>query len=96
MAGDAGGARRGRREDGSYSPYGLATSSHDLEIAEEICNRLVRDERVEADQVDVQVVDGVVTLRGQVDSLAAKRAAGDDAWDTEGIVDVANLLAIPQ
>ncbi len=96
MAGDPGNTRRGRREDGSYSRYGTGTRRHDLEIAEEICNRLVRDERVEADQVDVQVVGGVVTLRGQVDSLAAKRAAGDDAWDTQGIVDVANLLAIPQ
>ena len=36
----------------------------------------------------------VVILGGEVDSTLAKRAAGDDAWDTPGVVDVSNQLTI--
>ena len=36
----------------------------------------------------------VVVLGGQVPSWMAKRAAGDDPWDTQGVVDVSNQLVI--
>jgi osmotically-inducible protein OsmY len=49
---------------------------------------------VDSTQVDVTVHDGVVTLTGTVPSLMEKRAAGDDAWDTSGVVDVHNDLTI--
>ena len=72
------------------------TGRHDAEIRDEIYSLLVRDSRVEANQVDVEVEGGTVTLRGQVDSLAAKRAAAGDAWEVSGVADVDNLLRIPQ
>ena len=42
----------------------------------------------------VAVQHGVVTLTGQVDSAMEKRAAGDDAWETPGVLDVQNDLVI--
>ena len=36
----------------------------------------------------------MVVLGGEVDSPIAKRVAGDDAWDTPGIVDVSNQLVV--
>ena len=33
-------------------------------------------------------------LGGGVDSPIAKRVAGDDAWDTPGVVDVSNRLVV--
>jgi len=47
-----------------------------------------------ADQVEVDVDNRVVTLKGTVDSIVEKRAAGDDAWDTPGVVDVNNNLKV--
>ena len=46
--------------------------------------------------MEVLVRNGIVTLRGEVGSLLAKRAAGDDAWDTPGMVDVNNELRVPR
>jgi osmotically-inducible protein OsmY len=40
------------------------------------------------------VSKGVVTLRGVVSSLTAKRAAEDDARNTTGVADVQNLLSV--
>jgi len=43
-------------------------------------------------QVDVK--QSVVILTGKVSSAVAKRAAGDDCWDTAGVVDVSNQLIV--
>ena len=42
----------------------------------------------------VDVKRGVVILRGVVPSRVAKRSAGDDCWDTVGVVDVSNQLEV--
>lgn len=42
----------------------------------------------------VDVKQSVVVLGGDVGSTLAKRAAGDDAWDTAGVVDVSNQLRV--
>jgi osmotically-inducible protein OsmY len=36
----------------------------------------------------------VVVLTGDVSAVLAKRAAGDDCWDTPGVVDVSNQLRV--
>jgi osmotically-inducible protein OsmY len=44
----------------------------------------------------VHVKAGVVILEGDVPTALAKRAAGDDSWDTPGVADVSNqLLVVP-
>ena len=42
----------------------------------------------------VNVQSGVVVLTGDVSTALAKRAAGDDCWDTPGVVDVSNQLKV--
>lgn len=86
----------GRYYYGLYGPYWSRTARNDAEIADDVRNRLVWDSWVDANQVNVQVNGGVVTLSGEIDSIVEKRAAGDDAWDTPGVRDVANNLAIRQ
>lgn len=81
---------------GYYGPYWMATVRSDAELAADVRNRLVWDSWVNADQVQVTVRNRVVTLSGQVDSIVEKRAAGDDAWDTPGVLDVVNNLEIRQ
>ncbi len=44
------------------------------------------------EEIEVDVKKGVVILNGQVKTSVAKRAAGDDAWDTPGVTDVSNQL----
>ncbi len=79
---------------GTYGPYYARIHRDDAEIRGEICNRLTWDSWVNADRVNVAVRDGVATLTGEVDSVVEKRAAGDDAWDAVGVVDVSNELRI--
>ncbi len=55
---------------------------------------LVSDPRFDASDILLEVEAGVVTLRGEVESAAAKRAAGELAWETAGVVDVSNQLFI--
>lgn len=49
-----------------------------------------------ADQYDivVDVKKGVVILTGTAMTTVAKRAAGDDAWDTRGVTDVSNQIQV--
>jgi osmotically-inducible protein OsmY len=79
---------------GFYGPHWAATTRNDSEIAADIRNRLTWDSWVDADQVQVGVNNRVVTLNGTVDSIVEKRAAGDDTWDTPGVVDVNNDLKV--
>lgn len=73
--------------------YGTVTRT-DEEIEADIETDLILDTWVDSDQVNVDVDAGIVTLTGTVDSLVEKRSAGDDAWDTLGVIDVNNNLTI--
>jgi CBS domain-containing protein len=48
------------------------------------------------EELRVDVKRGVVILQGAVGSRLAKRAAGDDAWDTPGVTDVSNQLEVAE
>lgn len=52
------------------------------------------DPRVRSEQVEVEVDEGRVRLRGVVDDLAARRAAERDAWNTVGVGEVDNRLRV--
>ena len=45
-------------------------------------------------RIKVEVDHRAVVLGGEVDSLIAKRVAGDDAWDTPGVLEVSNELVV--
>ena len=54
----------------------------------------LRVNRHTRDDVRADVKQAVVKLGGTVRSSLAKRAAGDDVWDSPGVVDVSNQLVV--
>lgn len=68
----------------------------DGEIKSMVVDQLRTNMRTKEDDITVDVKRNVVILTGDVSSTLAKRAAGDDAWDTPGVVDVSNQLRVAQ
>jgi osmotically-inducible protein OsmY len=66
----------------------------DTQIDFDVLEELAWDTRLDASSVDVQTTSGVVTLKGIVDSWAARRAAEQAAHRVSGVLDVANDLAV--
>ena len=66
----------------------------DEEILDAVRRRLYEDVWVDIDRIDVEVEDGVVTLRGEVDDFMEARYAWDDALETEGVRGVLNQLTV--
>ncbi len=66
----------------------------DKEIAEDIVDTLESRADVEADDVNVRVRDGEVTLSGWVPSWSARRAADEAAFYTAGVKHVVNRLNV--
>ncbi len=66
----------------------------DGDIKSMIVDRLRQNPCTKDDDITVDVKRNVVILIGEVSSPRAKRAAGDDAWDTPGVVDVSNQLTV--
>ena len=66
----------------------------DEDIQRDIEDSLYWDTWVDSSKVQVEVQSGVVTLSGTVTNIVEKRAAGDDAWDTPGVIDVKNNICI--
>lgn len=71
-------------------PADSEPSDGDLKSA--VIERLQTHMHTKKEDIEVDVENGVVTLEGEVSSRLAKRSAGDDAWDTPGVVDVRNQL----
>ena len=66
----------------------------DMEIKQDLLDRLRSGPYESRLDIDVTVEKGVVILTGRAASIVAKRAAGDDAWDTPGVTDVSNQLVV--
>jgi BON domain len=64
----------------------------DGEIKSTVVQRLKDNPHTKDEEIKVDVKQSVVILGGDVSTWLAKRAAGDDAWDTPGVVDVSNQL----
>lgn len=73
-----------------HGPRGYRRS--DERIKEDVCERLTRHGYLDASDIDVDVKDGEVTLRGSVSSRRAKRMAEDTAETVSGVWDVHNEL----
>lgn len=72
--------RRRRRDDG--------------ELRDEVRDALFYDTWVDAEAIEVEVKDGVVTLTGDLPSYEEIRYATDDAWDVDGVVGVRSELKL--
>jgi hypothetical protein len=66
----------------------------DGEIKSMVVDRLRVNPHTKDHDLQVDVKQSVVILTGEVSSAVAKRAAGDDCWDTAGVVDVSNQLIV--
>jgi hypothetical protein len=62
----------------------------DSQIKSELVDRLRENVHTKDHTLAVNVQSGVAVLTGDVSTVLAKRAAGDDCWDTPGVVDVSN------
>ncbi len=67
---------------------------NDTAVATEIEHRLSDDRDVNAQQIEIDVRDGVVTLRGSTPDVAAKTRAGTLAAAVPGVVDVQNDIGV--
>ena len=70
----------------------IGNSIDDAWIYSKVMARLSTDSGTPAFKINVDVTDKVVTLRGKVDSTAAKAQAERTAQDTDGVKSVKNLL----
>jgi osmotically-inducible protein OsmY len=66
----------------------------DREMKSVLVDRLNENIYTQDARIKVEVDHRVVVLGGEVDSPIVKRVAGDDAWDTPGVVDVSNQLVV--
>ena len=90
-----GGQRRGASMAGGYAgrgPKGYQRS--DERIREDINDRLMADDRIDASEIDVKVKNGEVTLTGTVDDRYTKRLAEDVAESVMGVNDVMNQIRV--
>jgi hypothetical protein len=82
------------RERWSASQYGVEWTADDAEIEFGVRQNLHQDSYIDVDRIEVEVDEGVVTLRGEVDNFLQARYAWDDTWETDGVRGVVNLLTV--
>lgn len=71
----------------------VSCAATDPGITTKVKAQFAADDIVKASQIDVDTKDGVVTLTGNVDSMAAKDRALQLARDTEGVSSVVDMIA---
>jgi osmotically-inducible protein OsmY len=90
------GARRAQATQAAQhrgrGPRGYQRS--DQRIYEDLCERLMEDERIDPSAVEVKVTDGEVTLTGTIRSRNAKRRATDVAEGISGVKQVYNNIRV--
>ncbi len=71
-----------------------ACAQTDAGISTSVKSRLAADDTVKAYRIDVDTKDKVVTLRGEVDTPAARDRAVEVARATSGVRDVVDVLKV--
>jgi osmotically-inducible protein OsmY len=66
----------------------------DERIREEVSDRLMADDMIDASEIEVIVKQGEVTLKGSVDNRWAKRRVEDLAEQVMGVLDVMNQIRV--
>jgi len=81
--------------DGHWRPAPASTGGRDdFLVSVDVIDRLSRHPSTVGAQIAVDVRNRVVVLEGTVSSSQTRVAAGDVAWRTPGVFDVANLLRV--
>jgi hypothetical protein len=89
--------QRGENWDQSGPFRGVGPQGYqraDERIKEEVCERLTWHGQIDASQIEVDVKEGEVTLRGQVEHKHTKRLAEDVVEKINGVKDVQNQLRV--
>ena len=71
----------------------MACASTDVGITSKVKATFAADEIVKASQIEVETTNGVVTLKGNVDSESAKARALELARATTGVVSVVDMIS---
>jgi hypothetical protein len=66
----------------------------DERVREDVCDRLSRDDEVDASEISVRVENGEVTLEGSVETRRQKHQAEDITADVSGVSDVHNNVRV--
>ncbi|HXH76245.1 MAG TPA: BON domain-containing protein [Bacteriovoracaceae bacterium] len=66
----------------------------DVSIKEEVCEQLTHSDYIDASELEVSVIDGIVTLEGFVNTRSAKWLAEDLIEDLPGVVDIQNHIKL--
>lgn len=83
-----------RVENKLATPAELATENADTWIGRKVKLALLFNRKVNGFRTDVEVKDGVVTLRGEASSKAQKELATEYAQDIEGVKEVKNEMTV--
>lgn len=78
------------------SPSPWNQEPDDGEVRERVAWSLQSDGFIDADAIQVEVKDRVVTLRGEVKDYMEARYAWDDAWDAPGVRGVISKLSVKE
>jgi hypothetical protein len=84
----------GRAADSHYGKGPKQYSRSDERIREDVCDELYDDEEIDAQDIEVQVKDGKVTLIGTVPERAMKHRAEDIAGAARGVRDCENHIRV--
>lgn len=89
------------KEEGAWESvmnfFGIGPKGYqrsDLSLFEDVCESLTRHSGVDASDIEVEVRDGLVTLKGSVPTRQMKRMAEDCLDDVSGVTDVRNQLNV--
>jgi len=85
---------RQERERAKANKETIGQSLDDAWIHTKVVAKLISDTKTPERNINVDVVDGSVTLRGQVDTADAKAEAERDTKDTDGVKKVVNELKV--
>src|SRR6059058_710513 len=85
---------RQERERAKANKETIGQSLDDAWIHTKIVAKLISDTQTPERKINVDVVDGAVTLRGQVDTGEAKAEAERVAKETDGVKKVTNQLKV--
>jgi hyperosmotically inducible protein len=85
---------RQERERAKANKETIGQSLDDAWVHTKVVTKLISDTKTPERNINVDVVEGTVTLRGQVDTVEAKAEAERDARDTDGVKKVVNELKV--
>jgi hypothetical protein len=85
---------RDEREKAKANKETIGQSLEDAWIHTKVVAKLISDSQTPERKINVDVVEGAVTLRGQVDAAEGKAEAERLAKDTDGVKSVKNELKV--